>query len=184
MWGILGLLHDILPTRDEALWLGPIAPELLGSVAQTHGHPKGRRVILPTASDTSFAWLTTGKPQKLKSRFMSALRHMVEFTRPSEMHIGSIHGHGDLRYGYKGAIEVGHLWLWRIRHLECQEVLGVFQSCAGRTTLIVNSCLAGYCVKCALSRGLGSGRVTIVAGGGRKCCCSPGPWGRRGRRGR
>ena len=56
------LLHDILPTGDEALWLGPIAPDLLGSSVRTLGHTRGRRVILPTASDTSDAWLTTVKP--------------------------------------------------------------------------------------------------------------------------
>ena len=162
------LLHDILPTGDEALWLSPIAPELLGSAVQKHGHPRARRVILPSASETSFAWLTTVKPRKLKSRFMSALRQMVEFTRPGEMLIMSIHGHGDSEYGYEGAIEVGHRWLGRICYLQPQDVLGVIQSCAGRTTLIVNSCFASYWVECALSRGLDSGRVTIVAGGARE----------------
>ena len=80
----------------------------------------------------------------------------------------SIHGHGDSGYGYEGAIEVGHLWLQRIRHLPRQDDLVNILSCAGGTTLIVNSCFAGYWVKCALSRGLDSGRATIVAGGGRQ----------------
>ena len=99
---------------------------------------------------------------------MSALHHKGEFTRPSEMLIVSIHGHGNSGYGYEGAIKVGHLWLRRIRHLPCQDVLGVILSCAGRTTLIANSCFAGYWVKCELSRGLDSGRATIVVGGGRE----------------
>lgn len=154
----MALLHDILPSADDELWLGAIMPVTLD--------PRALRVILPGARNMRFPWFTMVEARKLKNRFLLALRHMVEFTKTDGMLIVCINGHGFQDYGSEGAIEVGWRWIGHPRLLQCQEVLSIIKRCSGRTTLIINACFAGHWVERAVSLGLDSGRVAIVTSGG------------------
>ena len=50
----MALLHDILPSADDELWLGAIMPMTLGPKLQKHRHPRAPRVILPGARNMRF----------------------------------------------------------------------------------------------------------------------------------
>ena len=164
----MALLHDTLPTGGDVIWLSSIKPQDFNSAVQRHGHPRARRVLLPSSSTGgSFSWLTTVKARRLKSRFLEELSRMAEFSKSGDMLIVCINTHGTREYGMEGAVQIGHKWMGHTRWVECREVLRIIKRCLGNTTLIVNACYSGYWVDAAFDLGLDSGRVTVITGSGR-----------------